>query len=111
MIDPLVFDVGSESMTASVAEALAVVLPDRITIGLIGPLGAGKTRFVQALATAGGVEPGTVSSPTFVLIHEYHGRVPIFHFDAYRLKSDAEFLALGAEEYFSQHGWSIVEWA
>ena len=71
----------------------------------------GKTRLVQAVARAAGVADGSVASPTFVLIHEYAGRVPIFHFDVYRVRSQDEFLALGPEEYFSQPGWSLVEWA
>ena len=52
-----------------------------------------------------------MASPTFVLVHEYQGRVPIFHFDAYRLATPEEFLGLGSEEYFSGPGWSFVEWA
>jgi tRNA threonylcarbamoyladenosine biosynthesis protein TsaE len=80
-------------------------------IGLIGPLGAGKTRLVQAVVKAAGVEEGTVASPTFVLVHEYQGHVPIFHFDAYRLRNEHEFAALGPEEYFSRPGWSFIEWA
>ena len=82
-----------------------------IIVALIGPLGAGKTCFVKAVAQAAGVENEAVSSPTFVLVHEYAGALPIYHFDAYRLKSEAEFIALGPEEYFSRPGWSFIEWA
>ena len=80
-------------------------------IGLCGPLGAGKTRLVRALAEAAGVDPRLVLSPTFVLIHEYQGRLPIYHFDAYRLRDDDEFLQLGPDEYFDGGGWTFVEWA
>jgi tRNA threonylcarbamoyladenosine biosynthesis protein TsaE len=66
---------------------------------------------VQAVAAAAGVAPGEVLSPTFVLIHEYRGRLPIYHFDAYRLRDEDEFLQLGPEEYFDSSGWTFIEWA
>ena len=66
---------------------------------------------MQAVAEAAGVDPKQVLSPTFVLIHEYRGRLPIYHFDAYRLRDDDEFLQLGPEEYFDGSGWTFVEWA
>ena len=80
-------------------------------MALIGTLGAGKTRLVQAVATALGVPPGDVTSPTFVLVNEYRqGRMPIYHFDTYRLKDEDEFMSLGPEEYFDADGLSFVEW-
>jgi tRNA threonylcarbamoyladenosine biosynthesis protein TsaE len=100
-----------ESDTDRVGRALADALPDGSVVALIGTLGAGKTRLVQAIATATGVDPAIVVSPTFVLVHEYAGRRPIYHFDAYRLKDDDEFLALGPEEYFDGRGITLVEWA
>jgi tRNA threonylcarbamoyladenosine biosynthesis protein TsaE len=102
---------GDESLTERLGRALAASLPPTATIALIGPLGAGKTRLVQAVAEAAGVGAGTVASPTFVLVHEYAGRAPIFHFDVYRLRDEDEFLALGPEEYFAREGWTFVEWA
>ncbi|HEV3004397.1 MAG TPA: tRNA (adenosine(37)-N6)-threonylcarbamoyltransferase complex ATPase subunit type 1 TsaE, partial [Pirellulales bacterium] len=68
-------------------------------------------RLVQAVAAALGVDPRDVVSPTFVLVQEYHGRTAVFHFDAYRLKNEAEFWELGPQEYFSRRGLSLVEWA
>ena len=84
-----------------------------LVIGLVGPLGAGKTLFVRAVAEGLQVpEPRVVTSPTFVLIHEYFGRLNIYHFDAYRLKSAEQFDALGPEEYFeSTEAVCLVEWA
>ena len=66
---------------------------------------------IQAIAAAAGVDPQLVVSPTFVLIHEYAGRVPIYHCDAYRLRDADEFLRLGADEYFGAGGWTLIEWA
>ncbi len=110
MNDSFILDVADERGTLALGESLAAVLPRNCVIALIGPLGAGKTRLVQAVALAAEVEEGIVASPTFVLVHEYAGRVPIFHFDAYRLRGAEEFLALGPEEYFARDGWSIIEW-
>lgn len=108
----LTFNAHNEADTARLAAALADVLPAGTVIGLIGTLGAGKTRLVEALATALGTRPGTVTSPTFVLVNEYRsGRLPIYHFDTFRLKDDDEFLELGPDEYFDAGGLTLVEWA
>ena len=105
------FDAPDEAATVVFGQTLAARLPAGAVVGLCGPLGAGKTRLVQAVAEAAGVDPRLVLSPTFVLIHEYQGRLPIYHFDAYRLRDDDEFLQLGPEEYFDAGGWTFVEWA
>jgi ATPase, YjeE family len=100
------------SDTERLGAKLAECLPDGSVVALVGTLGAGKTRLVQAVAEASGVPKNTVSSPTFVLIHEYEdGDRPIYHFDAYRLEKEAEFQALGVDEYFDGFGLSFVEWA
>ena len=81
-------------------------------VALIGELGAGKTFLVKAIAEGLGIaNSAVVSSPTFVLIQEYDARLPIWHFDAYRLATEAEFADLGAHEYFGGAGVSLVEWA
>jgi tRNA threonylcarbamoyladenosine biosynthesis protein TsaE len=107
----LTIDVASEAETEQVAQVLSQVIEPGTVIGLVGPLGAGKTRLVRALAEALGVDPGAVSSPTFVLIHEYEGRIPVVHCDVYRLRDADEFEALGVEEYWAGSGVFLVEWA
>ncbi|HLW63866.1 MAG TPA: tRNA (adenosine(37)-N6)-threonylcarbamoyltransferase complex ATPase subunit type 1 TsaE [Gemmataceae bacterium] len=98
--------------TIAFGRALGQQLQAGDVIALIGPLGAGKTHLVRAIAEGLGVpDSRAVSSPTFTLIHEYKGRLPIFHFDVYRLKSPAEFLDLGATEYFEAGGVCLIEWA
>ncbi|GIX02352.1 MAG: tRNA (adenosine(37)-N6)-threonylcarbamoyltransferase complex ATPase subunit type 1 TsaE [Thermogutta sp.] len=101
----------SEETTRKMGEILAGLLSPPSLVGLIGPLGSGKTRFVQGLARGCGVAEAAVISPTFVLIHEYPGRIPVFHFDVYRLKDSEEFLELGVDEYFQRPGICVVEWA
>lgn len=78
-------------------------------VALVGPLGSGKTCFVQGLARGLGVS-GYVRSPTFILIHEYRGPVPLYHLDFYRLTpSDAD--ELGLEEIIEGTGVTAIEWA
>jgi tRNA threonylcarbamoyladenosine biosynthesis protein TsaE len=96
-------------------ELLGRTLAERSSAGCVvalnGPLGAGKTRLVQAVVEACGVDRRDVVSPTFVLVHEYHGRLPIVHIDAYRIRDDDEFLQIGAEEYFQGPNLVLIEWA
>lgn len=79
-------------------------------ICLMGDLGAGKTTLTQSIAKGLEVED-YVTSPTFTLINEYKGRVPLYHFDVYRLGDVDELFDLGYEEYFYSNGVTIVEWA
>jgi|AntRauTorcE11897_2_1112592.scaffolds.fasta_scaffold00049_55 tRNA threonylcarbamoyladenosine biosynthesis protein TsaE len=79
-------------------------------VRLEGDLGAGKTHFVKGVASYFGIDPESVSSPTYTLIHEYSGELPVYHFDCYRLKSEQEALEIGVEEYFYGDGVCLVEW-
>ncbi|MEX0648612.1 MAG: tRNA (adenosine(37)-N6)-threonylcarbamoyltransferase complex ATPase subunit type 1 TsaE [Balneolaceae bacterium] len=79
-------------------------------IGLKGNLGAGKTHFVKGFVEAFGISGEEVNSPTFTIINEYSGTVPVYHFDCYRLEDVEEALEIGAEEYFYGDGVCIVEW-
>ncbi len=110
-VNPLIFDSWDESHTARLGAALAEVLPDGTTVALCGTLGAGKTRLVQAIAEAAGIDRREVVSPTFVLVQEHHGRRTLYHIDAYRLRDHEEFMALGPEEYFDGDGLVLIEWA
>ncbi len=102
----------NEQANDQFGKLLAKHLPAGTVVALVGTLGAGKTRLVQSVATALGVPAEEVTSPTFVLINEYlTGRIPVFHFDTYRLRDDDEFLELGPEEYFDGNGLTFVEWA
>lgn len=77
-----------------------------------GPLGAGKTTLVQGFARGLGISPSVyVRSPTFTLVNEYQGPVPLYHFDFYRLEDCDEVWDIGFEEYLAAGGVVIVEWA
>ncbi|HAH51698.1 MAG TPA: tRNA (adenosine(37)-N6)-threonylcarbamoyltransferase complex ATPase subunit type 1 TsaE [Balneola sp.] len=77
---------------------------------LEGDLGAGKTHFVKGVASYFGINEEKVNSPTFTLINEYSGDIPIYHFDCYRIKSFNEAIEIGIEEYLYGDGVSIIEW-
>jgi len=109
--DGLVVEVDSESETELLGSALAAAVLPNTVIGLVGTLGAGKTRLSRAIAGALGVNRNEVLSPTFVLIHEYEGDLPVYHLDAYRLGGPEPFDALGAAEYWEAGGVCLVEWA
>ncbi len=98
----------SPEETRSWAERLAVLLQPGDVISLEGDLGAGKTTFTQGLAKGLGIR-GVVNSPTFTLIKEYQGWMPLYHMDVYRMED--EFEELGFDEYFYGEGVTVVEWA
>jgi tRNA threonylcarbamoyladenosine biosynthesis protein TsaE len=100
-----------EADTVRLGAALAPALQAGDVIALHGPLGAGKTRFVQAVARALGCEDQLINSPTFILIQEYDGPLPVYHVDAYRLKDCDEFLEIGGEEILTGDGVCLIEWA
>ena len=106
-----VVEVSAEEETRRLGRAIGQTAEPGLVVALVGNLGAGKTRFVQAAAEGLGVEDVPVNSPTFVLIHEYDGRLPVYHFDTYRLRDIDEFLELGADEYMAGNGVCFIEWA
>jgi tRNA threonylcarbamoyladenosine biosynthesis protein TsaE len=108
----LTLDLPDLTATVAFGHRLARLLFPGAVLALIGPLGAGKTHLVRAVAEGLGIRNSrVVSSPTFVLIQEYEARLPIYHFDAYRLRNERDFFDLGVHEYFEGCGVCLVEWA
>jgi tRNA threonylcarbamoyladenosine biosynthesis protein TsaE len=102
----------SPDQTLLLGRRLGEILSGGAFIALIGSLGAGKTLLAKGIAGGLGVEdPGEVTSPTFVLVNEYRGRVPVYHIDLYRLESFAEVEAIGWDEWMGGPGVTLVEWA
>ncbi len=106
---------GDEAAVGRLAAAVAGGLPPQAVVTLQGDLGAGKTTFVKHLAAAIGIDPATVTSPTFGLIHLHQPPTRgephrLVHVDAYRLAGEEELEELGWEELLADGGWIIVEW-
>lgn len=99
--------------TDRLGERLARFLPGGTCVGLVGTLGAGKTRLAQAVIAARGIDREAITSPTFTLVRTYAcGDVTLHHLDAYRIKDEDEFLELGVEELWEDDSAVVlVEWA
>lgn len=100
----------SAEETRDIGRQTGLTLKRGDVVGLTGPIGAGKTVFVQGVADALGIKEA-VTSPTFTLISEYHGTMPFHHMDLYRLTSAQEFAWLGVEEILEGDGVTLVEWS
>ena len=97
--------------TEALGEALARTLRPGSVVAFTGDLGAGKTAFVRGLARGLGIGD-RVTSPTFTIVNEYEGgRLPLFHFDMYRLGSEEELFDIGWEDYLRRGGICAVEWS
>ena len=106
-----ILNIASEKETEKLGEAMGRVAVPGTVIALIGDLGTGKTTLTKSIARGLGVTE-TVTSPTFNIIREYRsGRIPLFHFDVYRIADPDEMYELGYEEYFYGDGVCVVEWA
>jgi len=102
----------SGAETVALGARLGRLLVPGDFIALVGELGAGKTQFAKGIALGLEVDSGTpVTSPTYTILNIYQGRLPLYHFDLYRLNGPEEVEELGFEEYFSGAGVSVVEWA
>src|SRR4051794_34862635 len=109
---PMVVDLPDPAATEALGRRLGRLLFPGAVVALVGTLGAGKTHLVRAVAEGLGVPDGrAVTSPTFVLIQEYEGRLPVYHFDVYRLAGSVPFAELGAHEYLEGDGVCLIEWA
>lgn len=95
----------------AVAKVVLEKYPENRIFGLLGSMGAGKTTFIQSFCRVLGVED-VVNSPTFSIVNEYRtiNNDPVFHFDLYRIKSPAELLDIGFEEYLYSDAYCLIEW-
>ena len=96
-------------------EKIGVLLGENCRPGSVfclgGDLGAGKTTLTQSIGKGLGLEEGSyISSPSFAVLHEYDGEIPLYHMDFYRLYDSDDVIALGFEEYFYKEGLTIIEW-
>jgi tRNA threonylcarbamoyladenosine biosynthesis protein TsaE len=105
----MTFRTDSPAATRAVAAALAPMLEAGDVVSLVGDLGAGKTAFAQGLAHGLGVE-GPVTSPTYTIVQEYDGRLPVAHVDVYRLETVQDLYDLGFDELVDDGRVTIVEW-
>jgi tRNA threonylcarbamoyladenosine biosynthesis protein TsaE len=100
----------SEQETAKLGNRLAKFLKPGDIVCLFGDLGSGKTTLVKGLVGGLKIKPSKVNSPTFVLMNIYEGKIPIYHFDLYRIEGK-DLLNIGYEEFFYDEGIAVVEWA
>ena len=107
-----VFRTESPEETQTLGEKLGKKLKPGSVIALIGDLGTGKTCLTQGIARGVGIAPNeVVSSPSYILINEYNGNIPIYHIDLYRIETPEEIAELGLGEYVDGVGICIIEWA
>ncbi|CEP82267.1 tRNA (adenosine(37)-N6)-threonylcarbamoyltransferase complex ATPase subunit type 1 TsaE [Paraclostridium sordellii] len=100
----------NEEQTKDIGYKLGQLLTPKSVVCLIGDLGAGKTTMTQSLAKALEVDD-YITSPTFTIVNEYEGRMPLYHFDVYRIGSSDEMYDIGFDEYINGDGVCIIEWA
>ncbi|HHV32063.1 tRNA (adenosine(37)-N6)-threonylcarbamoyltransferase complex ATPase subunit type 1 TsaE [Caproiciproducens sp. LBM24188] len=100
----------SPAQTEALGEKIAARLRGGETLALFGGMGMGKTAFTRGLARGLGVEDG-VSSPTFALVHEYSGRIPVYHFDMFRVTDWDDLYSTGFFDYLESGGVLVIEWS
>ena len=105
-----IYTTKNEFETQNVGEKLSDILQPADVILLYGNLGAGKTCFVKGIARGLGIDPCNVTSPTFVILNEYYGKYPLYHFDFYRIKDFIEIENVGFFDYITSSGITVVEW-
>lgn len=100
----------SEKETVAFGEKLAGSFKAGDVLILIGPVGGGKTAFVRGLAAGMGLDDALVTSPSFGIVNEYPGQLPLYHFDFYRLNSSSELSEVGWDEYLERPAIVAAEW-
>lgn len=109
----MIYKTKSTEQTEEIGRLLAEKLdtgPDlRHFIAMRGEMGVGKTAFVRGLASHFGIR--TVKSPTYTIVNEYRGRVPIYHFDTYRIESEDDLYSIGFDDYIRKNGIAVCEWS
>ena len=104
-------ELSSLKRTEELGISLGKIVESGDVITLHGPLGSGKTTLTQAIGRGLGVDPRIyITSPTFSLLHEYQGRIPLYHMDLYRLADEDEIESIGLQEYFFGNGVTVIEW-
>ena len=107
----MTFTTNSPAQTEAIGAALGKILPPGTVIAYRGDLGAGKTAFTRGLAKGLGCSE-IVTSPTYTIVNEYlGGRIPLFHFDMYRLRSSDDLFDIGWDDYLERGGICAVEWS
>ena len=100
----------NEAETIAEGEKLGKTLTPGMVVALFGGLGVGKTAFTKGLALGIGIKD-IVSSPTFTIANEYRGKIPLFHFDMYRLESENDLFDIGWDDYLEREGICVIEWS
>ena len=108
--DLLPVETHSAEETVALGRQLGASLGAGDVVALYGELGAGKTHLVKGICAALDISQHAVASPTYTIVHEYKGRTPVYHLDAYRITEPRELYELGYEDYFYSDGICLVEW-
>ena len=106
----MVYRTDSAEQTEALGQKLGATLTPGSVVAFRGGLGMGKTAFTRGLARGLGCM-GRVTSPTFTIVNEYRGKIPLFHFDMYRLSSSDALFDIGWEDYLDRGGVCAVEWS
>lgn len=103
-------ETNSPDETKSLGKSLAKILKVNDVLSFSGVLGAGKTCLIKGIASGLGIDGNLVKSPSFTLINEYVGQIPLYHFDLYRMKDSSELHNIGWDDYLMRDGIVAVEW-
>lgn len=110
--EPAEYTTHSAEETEALGKRLGTLLPRNAIVCFYGELGAGKTTFIKGMASGvTSCNPDNVNSPTYVYLNVYEGKVPLYHFDLYRLPGSQQFLEMGFDDYFSADGVCCIEWS